>query len=69
MSGWADLVGTKVQGYDRYPTPVSNMSFDKNQCTWYCWNRANWQAGKQLSFNSSVSYFLSTVQVAVQSLY
>lgn len=54
---WADLVGTKVQGYDNYPTPVSNRSFNKNQCTWYCWNRASYQAGKQLSFNSSANAF------------
>jgi surface antigen len=54
-TGWAALVGSKVPGYDNFSTPVSNKSFNKAQCTWYCWNRANYQTGKQLSFNSSAN--------------
>lgn len=57
MAGWADLVGTKVQGYNTFPTPVSNRKFNKAQCTWYCWNRASYQAGKELSFNSSANAY------------
>lgn len=48
MSAWDDLAGSKVAGYDSFPTPVSNKYLNKPNCTWYCWNRASYQAGKQL---------------------
>ncbi|WP_041444773.1 CHAP domain-containing protein [Syntrophobotulus glycolicus] len=57
MPGWADLVGTKVKGYSSFSTPVGNRSFKKAQCTWYCWNRASYQAGKKLSFHSSANAY------------
>lgn len=57
MSVWDTYVGTQVAGYANYPTPVSNKSFNKPNCTWYCWNRAAYQAGKQLSFNSSANAY------------
>jgi LmbE family N-acetylglucosaminyl deacetylase/surface antigen len=50
------LLGTPVPGYNNYPSPVGR-GFYKPNCTWYCWNRANYQTGKQLSFNSSANAY------------